>query len=168
MKRHAQAGGLASDNFALLSARSAETGVPDDTGAGPIQRQVNSAVPPLVSSLELFTGCLGTILQFIDERIQDPDLGPSQAANEFHISKRYVHKVFAAVGMTFGTYVTLRRLDRVSKDLISESTQGEHIRSIAWRWGFRDITTFNRAFKRRFGCSPRAFCTRQGGWRRIP
>jgi AraC-like DNA-binding protein len=58
---------------------------------------------------ELTRCLLRTMLRFIDEHIEDPHLAPGRVANEFHISKRYVHKVFAAAGMTFGTYVPVRR-----------------------------------------------------------
>ena len=115
---------------------------------------------------EITLGLLHMMLRFIDEHIEDVHLGPGRIAQEFRISKRYVHKVFATTGSTFTSYVTGRRLERVCNALIAVSPQQELIASIARRWGFRDISAFNRAFKRRFGCSPRVFRTRRAGWRR--
>jgi AraC family transcriptional activator of tynA and feaB len=67
------------------------------------------------------------------------------------VSDRYVHKLFAARRMTFGAYVTERRLNHICADLISTR---HSVLGIAYRWGFNDISAFNKAFKKRYGCTP--------------
>ncbi len=97
------------------------------------------------------------LVRFIDARIADAELCPSMAADNLGISVRYVHKQFAMLGTTFSSYVTSRRLERISHDLISGVGANPPISVLAYRWGFRDLSTFIRCFKRKFGCSPREY-----------
>lgn len=97
------------------------------------------------------------LIRFIDAHIADGDLSPTAAADNLGISVRYVHKQFAMLGTTFSSYVTSRRLDRISHDLISGVGAHPPISVLAYRWGFKDLSTFIRSFKRKFGCSPREY-----------
>jgi AraC-like DNA-binding protein len=97
---------------------------------------------------------------FIDENIAHSELSPRFAAKHLGISVRYVHKQFSMRGTTFGTYVTGKRLEHVRRDLISEACREQPIFAIAYRWGFNDLSTFIRAFKKRFSCSPSEYRAR--------
>jgi AraC-like DNA-binding protein len=97
---------------------------------------------------------LDAIKEFIGHSISDPDLSAVTAAECFGISVRYVHKLFAVTGTTFNAYVAGVRLDKIGIDLLAISERSQSISNLAYRWGFNDISTFNRSFKRRFGCSP--------------
>jgi AraC-like DNA-binding protein len=97
------------------------------------------------------------LTRFIDANIGDTLLSPRSAADHLGISVRYVHKQFAAKGTTFGTYVTDKRLELVRQDLICEACRHQPIFAMAYRWGFNDLSTFIRAFKKKFGCSPREY-----------
>ncbi|RXF73096.1 helix-turn-helix domain-containing protein [Hansschlegelia zhihuaiae] len=94
------------------------------------------------------------ILAFVDDNMSDPGLTPQRAAERLGVSTRHLHKLFARSGTTFGGYVTSERLERVRCELMSMSRRAP-ISELAFRWGFSDLSTFNRAFKRRFGVSPR-------------
>ncbi|MBY0558933.1 helix-turn-helix domain-containing protein [Hyphomicrobium sp.] len=83
------------------------------------------------------------------------DISPSVIAAHFNISVRYLHKLFASTGTTFGAYVLAKRLDGVYNDLRCRSEKHSYISTIANKWGFREITSFNRAFKKRFGHPPK-------------
>lgn len=98
-------------------------------------------------------GKLRQVLAFIDTRLGDPRLSAQSAAEAFSLSERYIHKLFAHTGLTFGAYVMAQRLAHVRNELLNEDSR---IASIAYKWGFNDLTTFNRAFRRRYGCTPRA------------
>ncbi len=102
------------------------------------------------------------ILDFIDRNISNPDLSPQHAADHLHVSVRYIHKLFAGRGQTFGSHLMARRLDRVRLELVASSCRRHPISVLAYRWGFNDLSTFNRAFKTRFGCPPSVFRTKSG------
>ena len=102
------------------------------------------------------------MLRFIDNHIADETLSPSAAAQHLGISVRYVHKRFAAFGTTFSSYVRLKRLELVSQDLVSEAGIKQPIFAVAYRWGFGDLSTFVRAFKKKYGYTPREHRARHG------
>jgi AraC-like DNA-binding protein len=105
---------------------------------------------------------LREILDFVNRHISLAELSPPLVARKFGVSDRYLHKLFAASGMTFGSYVLARRLEAVAGDLISANRRSAPITNLAYDWGFGDISTFNRAFRKRFGCSPSAYRARWG------
>jgi AraC-like DNA-binding protein len=100
------------------------------------------------------------LIKFIEENIRNPNLTPKMAANRFGVSTRYIHKIFATSGSTFATSVTSARLDCIRRELESFCERRRCISSLACYWGFDNVSTFNRAFKRRFGSSPRAYVAR--------
>lgn len=102
-------------------------------------------------------GLLKEIMRFVDENIAEPDLSAQHAAERFDVSGRYVQMLFAKQGATFRGYVMGERLERVRSEIVSTAGRRAPISDHAFRWGFVDISTFNRAFKRRFGCSPRSY-----------
>jgi AraC family transcriptional activator of tynA and feaB len=129
-----------------------------------------------VSLLPLAAGCFGEkkkteiaktshllseLLDFIGENISDPNLSPQLTAEHFGVSIRYVHKLFAHSGTTFSSYVTAERLEHIRWELAAFSGRRAPISVLAYRWGFSDLSTFNRAFKDRFGFTPSHFrpCT---------
>ena len=104
---------------------------------------------------------LREILDYIRWHISDDNLTPQSAAAAFNVSVRYVHKLFAANGTTFNSYVASKRLDHVRTDLLSQTSMKQPISGVAYRWGFNDLSTFNRLFKARFGITPTRFRTTQ-------
>ena len=111
---------------------------------------------PLASTSHL----LREILEFVDRSLADVDLSPRRAAEHFGITARYVHKVFAGSSTTFSSYVLAKRLEHVRGDLLSPSCRTQPISILAYRWGFNDLSSFNRAFKSKFRCSPSEFRAR--------
>jgi AraC family transcriptional activator of tynA and feaB len=95
---------------------------------------------------------LQDILVFIEENLRISDLSAESVAVNFNVSERYVHKLFATRGIAFSHYVTNSRLEHVANDLLEFRRQPVSV--LAYRWGFNDLSTFNRAFKSFFGCSP--------------
>ncbi|MBY0558245.1 helix-turn-helix domain-containing protein [Hyphomicrobium sp.] len=102
---------------------------------------------------------LREVLRYIDRNLSNPDLSPALVANQLGVSVRYIHKLFANTTETFGSYVTGRRLERVKWDLLASSKRPP-IAAMAYRWGFGDLSTFNRAFKSKYACTPSRFRTR--------
>lgn len=94
------------------------------------------------------------MMHYIESNLASGDLTPRAVARHLGLSVRYVHKIFAKFGTTFGDYVRAHRLERISSDLISEAGRHRQISDLAFRWGFNDLSTFARAFRNKYGCSP--------------
>lgn len=85
--------------------------------------------------------------------LHDPRLGPERIARTHFVSTRYVHKLFAASGTGVSAWIRERRLEGAAEEL-SESP-GTPIADVATRWGYRNPTSFSRAFRELHGCAPR-------------
>lgn len=90
----------------------------------------------------------------IGERLREPGLTVAAVAAAVGISERYVHKLLARSGTSFAELVMARRLDGAAAELRS-ARAGRDIGSVAFEWGFADLSHFTRRFKQRFGMRPR-------------
>jgi AraC-like DNA-binding protein len=96
-------------------------------------------------------------MQFIDAHIDDAALSPARVAEALGISTGYLHRLFQAVGASVSGHIRERRLARCREELASALHAGERITEIALRWGFGDVAHFSRAFRLRYGLTPRDF-----------
>ena len=99
---------------------------------------------------------LSMMLEHIDRHVADPDLTAASLARKFRCSERYVHKLFSTTGQTVGEHINYKRLQLCARNLLA-ARQGRTIADIAYAAGFRDISYFNRLFKRSHGMAPREF-----------
>lgn len=96
-------------------------------------------------------------LQALMQDIQDNlagDVSAGALAMRHRVSSRYVHKLFESVGSSVSRYVLGLRLEAVHRRLNDPGLRGRTIAEIAYEVGFGDISTFNRAFRARFGMTP--------------
>jgi acetamidase/formamidase/AraC-like DNA-binding protein len=100
---------------------------------------------------------LHRLCQAIERRLDDPDLTPARVADSEGISERYLQKLFEGSGSSFTHYLRERRLQRTSAELSNPAEVHHSISEIAYRNGFNDSAHFSRAFRHRFGLSPREF-----------
>jgi acetamidase/formamidase/AraC-like DNA-binding protein len=100
---------------------------------------------------------LHRLCQTIERKLDDPDLTPARVAETEGISERYMQKLFEGSGSSFTHYLRERRLQRTSAELSSPAEAHYSISEIAYRNGFNDSAHFSRAFRHRFGLSPREF-----------
>jgi acetamidase/formamidase/AraC-like DNA-binding protein len=100
---------------------------------------------------------LHRIYQTIERRLNDPDLTPVRVAQAEGISERYLQKLFESTGDSFTHYLRQRRLLCTQAELSSPANASQSVSEIAYRCGFNDAAHFSRAFRERFGLSPRAF-----------
>jgi AraC-like DNA-binding protein len=101
------------------------------------------------------------LLAFCRQNLHNTDLSPQLAADHLGISIRTVHSRFRHIGQTFGQWVLNNRLDACGMALRDEKQRQSNISEIAYRWGFNDLSHFNRAFRARFRMAP-------GEWRNMP
>lgn len=100
------------------------------------------------------------IKDHIDRNLADPGLDPVQVATAFGISTRYLHKLFEPERETVAHYIRDLRLERVRLRLLDARFAGRPISALAFDAGFGDLSGFNRAFKAKYGVTPREL--RQG------
>jgi AraC-like DNA-binding protein len=98
---------------------------------------------------------LRKIQAFIEQNLADQMLTPSQIAQEFYISTRTLHRLFARHGLTVAAWIKSRRLEACRRALVSPGSQTVPINEIASRFGFPNQAFFSREFSKRYGENPR-------------
>lgn len=96
------------------------------------------------------------MMDHLDRHSADPDLSAATLARKFHCSERYVHKLFAGTGRSVGEHVNQKRIAVCTRELL-DNPRHRKVAEIALANGFRDISHFNRLFKRINGKAPREF-----------
>jgi AraC family transcriptional activator of tynA and feaB len=99
------------------------------------------------------------LLAYCRQHLHDPELSPTRAADHLGISIRTLHSRFNQIGQTFGRWVLDHRLEACALALRDPGQNVSNISEIAYRWGFNDLSYFNKAFRARFDMTP-------GEWRR--
>jgi AraC-like DNA-binding protein len=99
------------------------------------------------------------LLAFCRQHLHDAELTPQRAADHLGISVRTLHLRFRQIGQTFGQWMLGQRLDACGAALRDEHQAAVNISDIAYRWGFNDLSHFNRAFRARFDRTPREWRT---------
>jgi AraC-like DNA-binding protein len=91
----------------------------------------------------------------IAERLADPRLGPEAIARAHFISRSYLDRLFEDEPRTVAETIRDARLERCRQDLADPRLAGRTILDIALSWGFCSAAHFSRAFRARYGMSPR-------------
>lgn len=89
-------------------------------------------------------------IEYIEEHIRE-SLTVNQITKEIGYSSYHFCRVFSFLkGMPLMEYVRKRKLSLSTIDLL----EGEKIIDVAFKWGFETPSSFARAFRKEFGCSP--------------
>ncbi|MFI1731596.1 helix-turn-helix domain-containing protein [Streptomyces acidicola] len=91
---------------------------------------------------------------YIETHLDDPALGPQRVAQEFFLSPRTLHRLFARHDLTVHAWIKERRLEVSRHALTAPGSQHSPVTEVATRYGFRDAAVFSRAFSRAYGASP--------------
>lgn len=98
---------------------------------------------------------LARVLRYIDSHLTEPELlTPRSVCEKLGMSVRSLHLLFETKGVSFGQWVTQRRLEEIKSLLASPSAADRSISDIAFAWGFNELSTFYRAFQRAYGLKP--------------
>jgi AraC-like DNA-binding protein len=92
-------------------------------------------------------------LSFVEGNLADMSLGPARLREILKVSRTALYELFEPMGGV-AEYVRTRRLDEAMRRLESPLHARDLIGAIACAVGFMSESTFNRAFKERFGCTP--------------
>jgi AraC-like DNA-binding protein len=95
------------------------------------------------------------MLAFCRRHLHDPALAPQMAADALGISVRTLHLRFKRTGKSFGRFVLEERLKACAQALRDPNQQRGSVSEIAYRWGFNDLSHFNRSFRAHFAMTPR-------------
>lgn len=80
------------------------------------------------------------------------ELSLSQLARIYHYNEKYLGRLFKQqVGLSFNEYLNEKRLEYGKERLLRSK---DSVLDISANAGFRNVTYFNRMFKRRYGVSP--------------
>ncbi|WP_194273957.1 AraC family transcriptional regulator [Variovorax paradoxus] len=97
--------------------------------------------------------------RWIRDHHADTGIDAQKLAASFNVSVRYVHKVFAKAGrgMTFLETLQGDRLDAAARMLRSPEGARKFVAQVAYDCGFADPAYFGLVFRKKYGCTPRAF-----------
>lgn len=97
---------------------------------------------------------LRKVKECILENLSSQELSVRSIAARHGITDRYVRMLFERAGTTFSAFVLKHRLELAWCVLCDESSFHKKISAIAFDCGFRDLSWFNRQFRRQFKMSP--------------
>jgi AraC-like DNA-binding protein len=161
---HGQTGAVAlAAGFVFQLAKNAES-----LGTGGLETFTSSAADLIANAIQFETSGVddadllrferlqARILRYIRSSIPDY----KELAEMEGMSLRTLHRLFQIHGLTPGKWILDQRLEGVADDLRAATLKSRSITEIAFSWGFNDLSSFNRAFKAKFGHSPRALRSR--------
>ncbi|RIK94603.1 MAG: AraC family transcriptional regulator [Burkholderiales bacterium] len=88
-------------------------------------------------------------------RLRDPDLTVAGIAAALRLSPSTLHRAWAGEACSLADWIWVQRLDAARRDLCAPAHAKRTVSDIAFSWGFSDAAHFSRAFRTRFGCTPR-------------
>jgi AraC-like DNA-binding protein len=89
----------------------------------------------------------------VEDHLHDEGLSAEQLYTQLRISRSTLYRLFEALGGV-AQYVKERRLARVH-EILSRSTERQHIGRLAEQHGFKSAAHFSKAFREQFGYSAR-------------
>jgi AraC-like DNA-binding protein len=105
----------------------------------------------------LDSGRLSAARAYVSRHCVRDDLSLDEVARHLGLSPRQLQRLFAGAETTFTEFLLGRRLQRVRRALADPRRANHNIGDIALEMGFGDISTFSKAFRRRYGIPPSEF-----------
>ena len=100
---------------------------------------------------------LQRVLRFVEDHLDRPDLSCEEVARAFAVSERYLRKLFEDREQSLSEWIWHRRLEEARQRLSDRRRVRISVTSIAYDCGFKDVAHFSRAFRAKYGMTPRDF-----------
>ncbi len=94
------------------------------------------------------------ILAYIDKNITNPLLGPHSIQQHFRMSRSHLYSAFEP-DEGVAKVIRDKRLDLAYRIVIDQKDKTISLKEVAYRCGFHDSTQLTKAFKARFGLTPK-------------
>ncbi len=101
------------------------------------------------------------IRNYIHAHLEDEEMSPKRIAAAHGISERYLNKLFEKEETTVSKWIWEQRLQACQRTLSLTEFSSRKINEIAYACGFNNMSHFSCSFKKRFGCTPRQYRTRE-------
>ncbi len=119
---------------------------------------LNEMLQHTPSDLSAYRGvALLRVKTFVEEHLCEPWLDPPAVSRGVGLSTRYINKLFEEERSSLGRHIWKRRLERCASRLRDLAWANASISTIAIEHGFNDLSHFSRAFRERYGQSPRDY-----------
>src|SRR5262249_2386748 len=96
------------------------------------------------------------VLDEIRRRYSEPMLNGERIARVLGVSTRYIQQLFEENGRTLWAEIMNERLKAARRSLADPTLDGSKISEIAYSCGFSDLSYFNRAYRQKYGETPKA------------
>lgn len=97
------------------------------------------------------------VLAFIETHLTDPLLTPQRASTALGVSERSIYVAMEEIGESFMTCARRKRLEKITAAFSSSTNTDQRIADIVFEWGFNDLSTFHRAFRRTYDLTPKEY-----------
>lgn len=114
-----------------------------------IEREVDD--PPLGDG----AGLLKRAETFALRELSDPALSPDTIAASIGVSRRQLYRMFSDLGLTPSSWIWLLRIEEAHARMCSPSWSTQSLTQIAFDVGFNDMAHFSRAYRAKYGRTPR-------------
>jgi AraC-like DNA-binding protein len=111
-------------------------------------------VAELARSRGLRAARIREILAAINANFSNPEFGTGALAVEIGRSPRYIQGLLHETGSSFSERLLELRLQKARAMLMAREKNRLKVSDVAFASGFSNVSYFNQAFRRRFGCSP--------------